>query len=101
MNEDYFTIMTRNYKQISITSYTFSKFYITQSQSGRAKVKNKKEKIYHMHISNTKRVLLKDGHNKTIPTPYTNNQTSSTKHRQQANKEAGWGGSSCDNVTSF
>jgi hypothetical protein len=37
MNEDYFTIMTRNYKQRSITSYTVSKFYIKQSQSGRAK----------------------------------------------------------------
>jgi hypothetical protein len=77
------------------------KLYITQSRSGRAKVKNKKEKMYHMHISNIKRVVLQDGHNKTISTPYTNNQTSSTKHRQRANKESGWGGGSCDTVTSF
>jgi hypothetical protein len=52
-----------------------------------------------MHICNTKRVLLKD--NKTIPAPYTNKQTKSTRYRQSENKDAGWGGGGCDTVTSL
>jgi len=54
-----------------------------------------------MHICNIKRVLLKDGHNKTIPTPYTNKQKNSTRYRQRENKDAGWGGGSSDTVTSL
>ena len=54
-----------------------------------------------MHICNIKRVLLKDGHNKTIPTPHTNKQTNRTTYRQWENKDAGWGGGGCGTVTEF
>jgi len=54
-----------------------------------------------MHICNIKRILFKDVHNKTIPTPYTNKQTNSTRYRQWENKDAGWGGGGCGTVTSL